>query len=577
MNKLSPMMQPRLFLPILFTFFLPILVLLPVLSACQPLPKQPHLSVSTALTLTPTKNKQPNNQHLLTKISNTKPNHSELSGYYPIITSRDALASRSLLTNYAKHSIDIQYYIWNNDEAGQLMLKQLYDVANRGVKVRLLLDDLNTDGKLDQLLLAFSGHPNIAVRLINPKIIRAVRPINFVLGMPRYHRRMHNKSMTFDKQLSIIGGRNIGNEYLRSDTNNEFSDLDVLLAGKVVDSISESFERYWQSEMAYDIETLVYPYKMMNTTNPNAKNPSPKQRFLASLDKIYQPKLANPWLTSAKFYQLPNCQQNCSPNNELTKHTVKTAVSIDKLLITGKLPLRWKKIDFFADNVTKLTKKDDESSRLVTQLRNTIGTPKKKFTVISSYFVPTNQGVAELNQLVNDGVKVTVLTNSFDSTDVPIVHTGYSKARLLMLRAGVRLYELKSSADADLRIKKPSLRRNEISTSLHTKAFAVDDRLAFIGSYNVDPRSAHINTELGVVIYDSALAKALHAIFDDELLNVAYRLGFGADDQLVWQTLDEDTLALQKVVITKNNEPRLSLANNLWISVFSLLPIQWLL
>ena len=135
------------------------------------------------------------------------------------------------------------------------MLKQLYDMANRGVKVRLLLDDLNTDSKIDQLLLAFASHPNIAVRYINPKIIRSLTTANFAVAMPRYHRRMHNKSMTFDKQLSIIGGRNIGNEYLRSDTKNEFSDLDVLLAGKVVDSINDSFEQYWNSPISYDIET----------------------------------------------------------------------------------------------------------------------------------------------------------------------------------------------------------------------------------------------------------------------------------------------------------------------------------
>ncbi|WP_394261677.1 phospholipase D family protein [Moraxella boevrei] len=561
--------------------------LLVVLTGCQTLPKQPHLTASPLVkkeqNLANSPTKLPfNSQSLVKKISNTHPNNPQLSGYYPIITSRDALASRSLLTSYAQHSIDIQYYIWNNDEVGQLMMKELYDVAKRGVKVRLLLDDLNTDSQLDQQLLAFSAHPNVSVRLINPKIIRSMRPINFVLGVPRYHRRMHNKSMTFDQQLSIIGGRNIGNEYLRSDTSNEFSDLDVLLAGQVVERISDNFDSYWQSDASYDIEILVFPYDMINKTNQIPQDQTAEQRFLASLDKIYQPKRAKSWLTSAQFYQLPNLNSQNNSYNQLAERTIKQPVGIDKLLTKGTLPLRWKKIDFFADKVTKLAKKDDKSSRLVAQLRKAIGTPSEKLTIISSYFVPTNKGVAELNQLVKNGVKVTVLTNSFDSTDVPTVHAGYSGVRLPMLRAGVRLYELKSSADADLRIKKPSLRRNEISTSLHTKAFAVDERLVFIGSYNVDPRSANINTELGVLIYDDELAKGIHAVFDDELLNVAYRLGFTVDNQLVWQTLDKDGVITSQTgqpdtVITKSNEPRLSMANRLWVRVFSLLPIQWLL
>lgn len=530
------------------------------LTACQQLPVKPHSLKSQLLTqqsqqLQPKLSKKTD---LIQQISQTAPpTDKNLSGYYPIITSRDAFASRSMLTDLAKHSIDIQYYIWHNDEAGQLMLKQLYDMANRGVKVRLLLDDLNTDSKIDQLLLAFASHPNIAVRYINPKIIRSLTPANFAVAMPRYHRRMHNKSMTFDKQLSIIGGRNIGNEYLRSDTKNEFSDLDVLLAGKVVDSINDSFEQYWNSPISYDIENLVLPYEVNNKTN-KIHMINTEQRFFDSLDKI---KKNEQWFHSQDFYQAPTLTVGGHHQ------------ALNEVLHQKKLDFRWAKIDFFADNVQKLLKKDNKSERLVEQLRESIGTPKHDFTVVSSYFVPTNRGIKELNQLVADGVNVTILTNSFDSTDVPTVHVGYSEARLPLLKAGVKLYELKSSAGADLRIKKPRLSRNEISTSLHTKAFAVDDRLAFIGSYNVDPRSANINTELGVVIYDPALAKAMHKMFDDNILNISYKLMLSDKNRIVWQTLDED----RPIVLNKANEPRLSLVNSTWIRIFSVLPIQWLL
>lgn len=509
------------------------------LTACQSLSISPHLAKSQNLSQQSLQlqKKLTNNKDLLKKISkNTPKNNHTLSGYYPIITSFDAYHSRHILTKLAKHSIDIQYYIWHNDASGQLMLKKLYESANRGVKVRLLLDDLDTTPQFDQTLLNFSKHQNIAVRLINPKNVRSLTPLNFATAMPRYHRRMHNKSMTFDKQISIIGGRNIGDEYLRSDNKNEFSDLDILLAGKVVNAINDSFEQYWHSDLSYDIEVLV------------KNNPQQSADFLQSLDKIKHQNA----LAITQNHQNPN--------------------TLDHLLNQGRLNLRWAKIDFFADNVKKLSKKDKQSERLVSQLREAIGTPKQDFTVISSYFVPTRLGVMQLKQLVENGVNVTILTNSFQATDVPIVHSGYLNARLPMLQAGVKLYELKPSVDADLRQKKSTLNKQDNSTSLHTKAFAVDDRLAFIGSYNLDPRSANINTELGVVIYDKALARAIHQMFDDKILNISYRLDI-AQNRLVWQTLEENN----SVIILQQKEPNLSLVNRLWLNLFAVLPITWLL
>lgn len=509
------------------------------LTACQSLNLPPHLSKSQRLSQQSLQlqKKLTNNQDLLKKISKNPTKNRDLSGYYPIITSFDAFSSRSILTNLSQHSIDIQYYIWHNDEVGQIMLKQLYEAANRGVKVRLLLDDLNTNPTLDQLLLAFSQHPNIAVRLINPKNVRQLTSVNFATAMPRYHRRMHNKSMTFDKQLSIIGGRNIGNEYLRSDTQNEFSDLDVLLSGKVVNAINDSFEQYWQSDLAFDIEVLL---------NIHTNNQPNNDDFLSHLDKIKTQNFAT-------FF----------PAN--TSH-------LDNILYKHGLNFRWAKIDFVVDDVKKLSKSDDISKRLITQLREAIGTPKQDFSIISSYFVPTNLGVKQLKQLVNDGVSVKVLTNSFNSTDVPIVHAGYHEARLPMLKAGVDLYELKPSVNADLRQKKSTLRKQKVSTSLHTKAFAVDDKLAFIGSYNIDPRSANINTELGAIIYDKQLARGIHQTFDANILNVSYHLVL-LNEQVVWQTLENPN----PMIISVNREPNLFFVNEVWIRLFSILPIQWLL
>lgn len=157
----------------------------------------------------------------------------------------------------ATRNIDVQYYIWHDDQVGHLLLKDLWKAAERGVIVRLLLDDFNSNAKLDQQLLRFASHPNIAVRIVNPLMHRKFQMLNFVTGLPCINRRMHNKSMIFDKQITIIGGRNIGNEYLSNDQNSQFADLDVLLIGKVVADIDNSFTSYWSAPIAFDIETLV--------------------------------------------------------------------------------------------------------------------------------------------------------------------------------------------------------------------------------------------------------------------------------------------------------------------------------
>lgn len=530
------------------------------LTACQSLPDTPHLAKSQGLTLQSqqTAITFAQNTELIKRISSTiNPNPATLSGYYPLITSSDAFATRSILSNLANHSIDIQYYIWHNDASGQLMLKDLYNAANRGVKVRLLLDDLNTTQPLDQQLLAFAQHPNVAVRLINPKKVRAITALNFVTALPRYQRRMHNKSMTFDHQLSIIGGRNIGDEYLRSDMDNEFADLDVLLAGKVVKDIDNSFEQYWQSPLAYDIERLVTP----------AKNPQKNltdEPFLQTLTKIAPVDSHSRLQQSSQLYQIAS------------------KAVIDSQLLNKKVKFRWQPIMLVVDDVKKLSNQDNPQQRLVAQLREIVGTPQHKFSLISSYFVPSPLGVAQLQQLAKQGVQINILTNSFNSTDVPIVHSGYSQTRKTLSQAGIALYELKSDADPDFRQKKRRLSRNKVSTSLHTKAFAVDDTIGFIGSYNVDPRSANINTEIGVVIFDKALVNAIHQAFDDEMLNVSYRVVLADNQRLTWQTrLDDDIEPPKKSVTpsdskvtTLTQEPSISLFNRIFLQVFAKLPIN---
>lgn len=491
------------------------------LSGCQVLPKQPHLPESVALSarvdaLYQQEGNQvsaqdtADNTNLVAAISEQNNIHPELSGYHPIVTGANAFASRSILTEMATRNIDAQYYIWHNDQSGQLLLKDLWRAAERGVIVRLLLDDFNNNAEFDQHLLRFASHPNIAVRIINPLVHRKLQTLNYVTGLPRINRRMHNKSMTFDKQITIIGGRNIGNEYLSNDQNSQFADLDVLLIGKVVGDIDNSFASYWSSPLSFDIETLVTP-----------DNDVPSG-FLEALDKL-------------------GPEDKDDNRSDVTVY--KTAIeesTIDEDLLNKRVPFRWTDMQFLSDDVGKLSKTVSSETNLVHQLRTLLGSPTKQLTIISSYFVPTKDGVNTLVKLAESGIDIKILTNSFDATDVTAVHSGYIQWRPVLLKAGVRIYELKSTASEEKRENKLWKARSQSSTSLHAKTFAVDDYQVFIGSYNVDPRSANINTEMGVIINDDQLAKQLHGALSDDLLNQAYEVKLLDNGKLQWHTMEDD-------------------------------------
>ncbi|MGP5295671.1 phospholipase D family protein [Psychrobacter faecalis] len=534
------------------------------LSGCQSLPKQPHLPESQALSAridalyqqegreqnenqkdgqqnSPNTNAKTDSTDLVAAISEQNEIHPDLSGYHPIVTGANAFASRSILTSMATRNIDAQYYIWHDDQAGQLMLKDLWDAAERGVIVRLLLDDFNNSAKFDQHLLRFASHPNIAVRIINPLMYRKFQTLNFVTGLPRINRRMHNKSMTFDKQITIIGGRNIGDEYLSNDKNSQFADLDVLLIGKVVADIDNSFASYWSAPISFDIQTLATLNKGETTD------------FLEGLDKL---------------------RADEKNNSKSSLDVYKTAIedsSIDSDLINKRVPFRWTDMQFLSDDVGKLTKTVPADTNLVHQLRTLLGSPTKRLTIISSYFVPTKDGVNTLVELAEAGIDIKILTNSFDATDVTAVHSGYSQWRPSLLRAGVKIYELKSTASEEKRENKLWKARSQSSTSLHAKTFAVDDYQVFIGSYNVDPRSANINTEMGVIINDEELAKQLHSALSDELLGQAYEVKLLENGSLQWHTVE----AGEKVVY--DSEPRVDISDHVWLAIMSWLPIDWLL
>ncbi len=482
-----------------------------------------------------------NDTDLAATISEQNKIHPDLSGYHPIVTGANAFASRSILTDMATRNIDAQYYIWHDDQAGQLLLKDLWEAAERGVIVRLLIDDFNSSAALDQQLLRFSSHPNTAVRIVNPLMHRKFQALNFVTGLPRINRRMHNKSMTFDKQITIIGGRNIGNEYLSNDQNSQFADLDVLLIGKVVADIDNSFSSYWSAPISYDIETLV----TLDEDGPTD--------FIEGLDQL---------------------GTNEKSDNQSSLSAYKSAIedsSIDTDLLNKRIPFRWTDMQFLSDDVGKLTKSVPADTNLVQQLRTLLGRPDKELTIISSYFVPTKDGVDTLVELADSGIDIKILTNSFDATDVTAVHSGYSQWRPKLLKSGIKIYELKSTASEEDRENKLWKARSQSSTSLHAKTFAIDDHQVFIGSYNVDPRSANINTEMGVIINDDELARQLHEALSDDLLSQAYEVKLTDDNHLQWHTMENGEKKVYEA------EPRVDLSDHIWLTIMSWLPIDWLL
>jgi putative cardiolipin synthase len=456
------------------------------------------------------------------------------SGIHALSLPGDAFVARALLATAAERSLDVQYYIWHDDQTGYLLFEALWQAAERGVRVRLLLDDNNTAG-LDETIAVLDAHPNIEVRLYNPLAYRSVRALNFVTDFERLNHRMHNKSFTADNQVTIVGGRNIGNEYLGAGEV-AFTDLDVVAVGPVVRDVSRSFDLYWNSSSAYPAADVVGASgsdaaMRLEARFVSARSDAESIRFLGALRET------------------PLLQE----------------------LLAGQLSLEWTDAQLLHDDPAKTL---DTSARtealLLTELLHTIGHPRETFDIVSAYFVPGEDGTAALIALAKRGVKVRVLTNSLAATDVAAVHAGYAKRRRALLQAGVQLYELKRSASRD----DPEGRRKfggSSSSSLHVKTFGVDRRRVFVGSFNFDQRSALLNTEMGLVIDSPALAQWIATEFDTGIPKAAYEVRARSDGQLEW--IDRTSAGVARF----DTEPGAGLFMRAWIQFLSALPIEWLL
>ncbi len=472
------------------------------LSACSTLPKQQTQPVEYAFN-TPT-----DDTSLAKIVLPLREQNPNLTGYHVLYDPLEALAARIELINKAEKSLDLQYYIWDNDKIGALALHAMIKAADRGVKIRLLVDDNNAK-KMEGIYMALDQHTNIDVKLYNPYRFRHFRPVDMVLDLKRINRRMHNKSFIADNQIALIGGRNMSNQYYNVSDNYQFSDVDVMLVGAASDEIIHSFDEYWNDDYAFPVRQLVNP-----------------RHYSLRFDSLKQ--------------QLDDYNQEATVVNYLD--LANRSHAFDDWL-NNKIQFDWVKAEVVKDSPSKIKSKAKKEEHLNFQLLNRLDKPEQSVDIVSAYFVPEKQGAERLKNLSADGVKVRVLTNSFQANDVPLVHAFYSKYRQDLLEHDVQLYEFLSRPDAEnLNTNTKELaEKSKVSlkglsrSSLHAKLMAIDEKQVFIGSFNFDPRSAYLNTEIGVLLNSPRLAKAVHYTMDENLSKYAYKLVLNADQQINWK------------------------------------------
>ena len=427
----------------------------------------------------------------------TKPE--DQSGFYPMNDGIDALAARLLMAQRAEKSIDVQYYLIKDDIVGRAFIYSLLLAADRGVRVRLLLDDMFTKG-YDVGMAALHAHPNFEIRIFNPFHRGATgKAQSAFTGFGRINRRMHNKSFTIDNQITLIGGRNIADEYFGAREDAKFGDLDVLAIGPIVQEVSNMFDTYWNHPTA-----LPAPAFVKELDDPESALNELRERLEAARQKI----------TGSKYA-------------EAVRQTVFRYVENDEKLF------EWAPYQLVVDSPDKgIKKKAKEAESIITPLIESLRSAEKELIVISPYFVPRKAGIEGFTEIQKSGVQVTIITNSLAANNQFTVHGGYAPSRKPLLKAGVKIYEVRPDADVS---GTEYVDASGARATLHTKSFIVDDKEVFIGSFNFDPRSAYLNTELGVIIRDAELAMVYSELIDDALQDQTYEVFLNEKGKVRWR------------------------------------------
>jgi putative cardiolipin synthase len=463
------------------------------------------------------------------------------SGFQLLNKGSESLNMRLAMIRAAEKTLDMQYYAIHDDITANLLLEALLRAAERGVRIRFLLDNIAVND-VSRSLSAMDNVQNIEIRIFNPLTTRDQSLPSRIAGLftdlEKATKRMHNKVLIVDNQMAVTGGRNLGDEYFDAAGDVNFNDLDILAAGPVVAKMSNSFDEYWNSEDAFPILTL-YP----RSTDPKA------------LAKIRQ-ELRDNW---EKQLKKPDGKQMLESR-------------LSERLKNAEIPLIWAPAELAVDDAEKIDKPEEhvvsKPLRYMTYLANK---GKNEFVLVSPYFVPQQEGVDWLGSLVKRGMDVKVLTNSLSSTDVVAVHMGYQRYRKDVIKSGVELYEMKTVSG-----KRPRQRLFGSSApahaSLHSKVYVVDKKDIVIGSFNFDPRSVDLNTEIALVIHSPALASQLLKMFNETTQpDSSYRV-----------LLDEKSKTACLVWVTKENgrevrykhDPKAGIWRNVQWRLMALLPIE---
>lgn len=487
-----------------------------------PLPDKANSTPTTAL---------PPAEHgaLAEALADSVRDHAGLTGIAPLRNGLDAFAARMLLANVAVSSIDVQYYIWRDDMTGHLLFKALHRAADRGVRVRILLDDNGIEG-LDDVLVALDAHPNIEVRLYNPFVLRRFKRLSYAFDFFRLNHRMHNKAFTVDGRASILGGRNIGDEYFGTGTTPLQIDLDVLAVGDIVPQISADFDLYWNSRPVHPAARML--------GEPRTSTP-----IAAALDAFDK---------DAEFD---------------TYRAFLDASDIGATLAQSDMQLEWTSVVLVSDVPDIVFRLVPRSELFVSRLLEAVGPITTRFDGVTPYFVPGAAGVKAFAALQARGVSIRMLTNSLEATNMLPVHAGYAKRREPMLRAGIGLFELRAQAGGPTSLDTLGPFGSS-GSHLHAKTFAVDGTRVFVGSFNFDPRSATLNTEMGLLINSTRLADTIHGAFDNGLGKLAWRVELRGH-KTVWVNPSDDTETAQ--------EPGTTLGKRLALTIVGWLPVEWLL
>lgn len=458
--------------------------------------------------------------------------HEGLSGVVPLADGRDALAARVLLARAAQETIDVQYYIWQTDTTGWLLLEELRAAAERGVRVRMLLDDNGIPG-LDNVLADLDAMENMEIRIFNPFTMRRPKILSYAFDFFRLNRRMHNKSMTVDGVATVIGGRNIGDIYFAYGEGTAYFDFDVLAVGPAAGDVSTNFDAYWTSGSSYAAADIL----------------PPSEDGLAELAAAVA------------------IAQDSAHGSEYAASMVDAPVL--SRVLAGEDVMEWTTVTLVSDDPAKGLGAAPGDALLVGQLPALLAQPAESIDLVSAYLIPGDAGMALIESYLLTGIRTRLVTNSLEATDVPVVHSAWIGYRDRLVRAGAEVLELRARPDRSADVSLIQILTGSQS-SLHAKTFAVDGARIFIGSFNFDPRSAALNTEMGFLIESPMIASALSRSLDR--MEALYSVTVTSGGAIEWRETEQDG-----AVVTYTEEPNTTALQRGIVRVMSWLPVEWIL